>query len=67
MHMDLIASVKRAVQITDTSHEHDTRYLIACCVVVGRLSVTKMIRFVAVWWISRLPSRVGLMCLKMPL
>ena len=36
------------------------------CLAIGLLSVTNMIRFVLDWWISRLPSRVGLMCLTMP-
>ena len=33
---------------------------------VGRFTVTKMMRLVLLWWISRLPSRVGLMCLTIP-
>ena len=34
---------------------------------VMRLGVTNIIRSVAVWWMSKLPSRVGLMCLRIPL
>ncbi len=41
-------------------------YLLASCVGLARLIVTKMMRFVLLWWISKLPSRVGLMCLTMP-
>ena len=36
------------------------------CIAAGTFSVTSKIRFVPLWWISRLPSRVGLMYLTMP-
>ena len=35
-------------------------------VVVARLIVTRPIRFVLVWWISRLPSAVARMCRIVP-
>jgi hypothetical protein len=46
--------------------ECQPRALLTYGLAVGPLSVTKMMRFVLLWWTSRLPSRVGLMCLTMP-
>ena len=36
------------------------------CLVVEGFRVTNIMRFVLLWWISKLPSRVGLMCLTIP-
>jgi hypothetical protein len=41
-------------------------HILVHCLAVGRLSIIQMMRFVLLWWISKLPSRVGHMCLTMP-
>jgi hypothetical protein len=39
---------------------------VAYCAVAGDSTVTRMMRLVLLWWMSRPPSRVGSMCLTMP-
>ena len=51
------------------SGAHPDRHLSAClvaCFAPLGLSVTRVMLLVLLWWISKLPSRVGLMCRTMP-